>query len=161
MIIRPNEYEYRRNLPHYIKVDRPLFVTFKTHQNWILPEQAREIAFNSCLYFHPKLISLLAAVVMPDHVHMLFKLRWHPDGEPVQLKEILGPIKGYAAHAINKLLRRRGSVWQEESFDHVVRCNSVAEKIEYLRFNPVHLGLVRVPSDYPWLWWAGHSDRTG
>lgn len=95
---------------------------------------------------------------MPNHVHMVFKLQWHQGGEPVQLKEILGPIKGYSAHAVNKLLGRKGSVWQDESFDHVVRCNSVGEKVEYVRFNPVRDGLVRIPSDYPWLWWAGQMD---
>jgi len=89
MIFKPSKYEYRRNLPHYSKVDRPLFITFKTFQRWALPASAREIVFKSCLHFYPKLIDLFAAVVMPNHVHLVFKLQWHPNGEPVQLKEIL------------------------------------------------------------------------
>jgi REP-associated tyrosine transposase len=161
MIFKQNKYEYRRNLPHYVKVDRPLFVTFKSYREWTLPELARDIVFKSCLHFHATLIDLSATVVMPTHVHMIFKLQWHPNGGPVTLQEILGPIKGYTAHAINKQLGRKGSVWQDESFDHVVRCNSVEQKVDYVRFNPVRAGLVGVPSDYPWLWWAGQVDPSG
>ena len=41
----------------------------------------------------------------------------------------------------------------EESFDHVLRSqDSLEEKLEYLRQNPVRRGLARRPEDYPWLW---------
>ena len=44
-------------------------------------------------------------------------------------------------------------MWQEESFDHVVRSNeSLENKIEYIRQNPVRRGLVKSPEEYPWLW---------
>jgi hypothetical protein len=46
-------------------------------------------------------------------------------------------------------------VWQEESFDHVLRSNeSFAEKLEYIRQNPVRRGLVQKSEDYRWLWIA-------
>jgi hypothetical protein len=54
---------------------------------------------------------------------------------------------------INKLLHRDGPVWEEESFDHVLRSDeSLKEKCEYLRQNPVRRRLVKRPEDYRWLW---------
>jgi REP-associated tyrosine transposase len=44
-------------------------------------------------------------------------------------------------------------VWQEESFDHVLRSeNSFEEKRDYIRQNPVRRGLVKMPENYRWLW---------
>jgi hypothetical protein len=46
-----------------------------------------------------------------------------------------------------------GAVWQEESFDHVLRSNeSFEQKLEYIRQNPVRAGLVSRPEEYRWLW---------
>jgi hypothetical protein len=62
-------------------------------------------------------------------------------------------LKGTSARSINKVLGSCGPVWQEESFDHVLRSQaSLEEKVEYLRQNPVRRGLARKPEDYPWLW---------
>ena len=41
---------YRRNLPHLQRDYKPHFLTFRTHQRWILPDAAREIALGSCLH---------------------------------------------------------------------------------------------------------------
>jgi hypothetical protein len=62
-------------------------------------------------------------------------------------------IKGASAHSVNKVLLRRGRVWQDESFDHVLRSDEkVREKVEYICQNPVRKGLVAHEGDYPWLW---------
>jgi len=54
---------------------------------------------------------------------------------------------------VNKLFGANGPVWQEESFDHVLRSQeSLAEKLEYIRQNPVRRGLVKRPEGYRWLW---------
>jgi len=69
------------------------------------------------------------------------------------LSEIMKAIKGTSAHAINRRLNRRGAVWLEESFDHVVRSSeSLDAKIAYIVANPFRRGLVKVPSEYRWLW---------
>lgn len=73
--------------------------------------------------------------------------------EPFTFEEILGPIKGAAAHSVNKALNRNGRVWQDESFDHVLRSDeSLNAKTDYVRQNPVRKGLVARPEDYKWLW---------
>jgi len=62
-------------------------------------------------------------------------------------------LKSCTAHRINKLLHGSGPVWEEESFDHVLRSDeSLKEKCEYIRQNPVRAGLVQKPEDYRWLW---------
>lgn len=64
-------------------------------------------------------------------------------------------IKGASAHKVNKALDRKGKLWQEESFDHVLRSSeSLDQKVEYVRQNPVRRGLVSSPGEYPWLWVA-------
>ena len=51
------------------------------------------------------------------------------------------------------MFHRAGPVWEEESFDHVLRSDeSLKEKCQYIRQNPVEAGLVKVPEDYRWLW---------
>jgi hypothetical protein len=54
---------------------------------------------------------------------------------------------------VNKLLCRQGPVWDEESFDQVLRTDeSWEEKREYIRQNPVRAGIVQRAEDYRWLW---------
>ncbi len=69
------------------------------------------------------------------------------------IREIVWAIKSASAHRINKLLQRHGSVWQDEYFDHVIgRSDSLEQKIQYVRENPVRAGLVQRAEDYPWIW---------
>ena len=94
-----------------------------------------------------------AIVVMPDHVHLLFTAMRDAEGWTFALPEILRAIKGSSARSINKMSRRSGPVWQDESFDHVLRGDeSLRETVEYIRQNPVRKGLVEKPEDYQWLW---------
>jgi hypothetical protein len=67
--------------------------------------------------------------------------------------DILQCLKSPTAHRINKLLHISGPVWEEESFDHVLRSDeSLKKKCEYIHQNPVKAGLVRKLEDYRWLW---------
>jgi hypothetical protein len=62
-------------------------------------------------------------------------------------------IKGTSARDINRLLKTGGPIWQDESFDHVLRsAESLRSKVEYIRMNPVRRGLVCIPEKYKWLW---------
>ena len=103
-------------------------------------------------YFSPR-IHLHAVVVMPDHVHVLLTTLRDEKGWPFPLVDILQCCKSTTAHRINRLLHVAGPVWEEESFDHVLRSDeSLKEKCEYIRQNPVVAGLVKDPEDYRWLW---------
>jgi len=99
---------------------------------------------------------LHAAVIMPEHVHLLLTPMRNAKGWPFPLKDILKLIKGPAAHSINMLAGTHGALWQDESFDHVLRSNeSFDEKLEYIRQNPVRRGLVAKREEYEWLWVEG------
>jgi REP element-mobilizing transposase RayT len=90
---------------------------------------------------------------MPNHVHLLLTPLRNPDGWPYPLVDILQCLKSTTAHRINKLLNQNGPVWQDESLDHLLRSDeSLKEKCEYIRQNPVKRGLAKRPEDYPWLW---------
>jgi REP element-mobilizing transposase RayT len=160
--MKPRKYEYRRNLPHILKGDRPHFVTFITHQRWELPPAARDLVLKHCMQDDGVKLKVHAVVVMPDHVHMILTpLQAAQPGAAVphayfSFEEILGAIKGASAHSINCLLGRQGTVWQDESCDHVLRSEeSLTEKAEYVFQNPVRKGLVATPEDYRWLWKEG------
>ncbi|MGA2102616.1 MAG: transposase [Candidatus Sulfotelmatobacter sp.] len=145
---------YRRQLPHLQVDDRQHFVTFCTEHRFSLPEHVRPIALGCCLHDNGTKFDLRVAIVMPDHVHMIFTpLIDYERTEVCSLAKIMDAIKGASAHKINKILGRKGRVWQPESFDHVLRSSeSLDAKIEYVLSNPVRRGLVRNWRDYPWVW---------
>ena len=60
-------------------------------------------------------------------------------------------LKRYTAREANKILKRHGSFWQAESYDHVIRdADEYASISHYVRQNPVKAGLVRRAEDWPW-----------
>jgi REP element-mobilizing transposase RayT len=143
--------EYRRRLPHYQNDFRTYFVTFRTRNWFVLPPPARDIVLGHIV--DCALCYLHVAVVMPDHVHLIVTPESGSDGFSLPLRVILGRIKGASSRRVNQLLGRRGPLWQDESFDHELRRDeSLAQKCEYIRQNPVRKGLVTNPDDYPWLW---------
>ena len=146
-------YEYRRMLPHYQKPGKAVFVTFCKVSREPFPPKARDAVLQHCLYDNGKRFQLHAAVVMPDHVHLLLTPLCDKKGWPYGLPGILKLIKGASARSVNKLVGVFGPVWQEESFDHVLRSHeSLEEKLKYIRQNPVRRGLGKKAEDYRWLW---------
>ncbi len=151
--ILTRKYEYRRRMPHYQKPGYPVFVTFCKLIRDPFPDAARDLILAHCLHDHGKRIDLQAAVVMPDHVHLLLTPLPDERGWPHPLPAILKLIKGISARSVNKLLGTSGPVWQEESFEHTLRSDeSFKDKLEYIRQNPVRRGLAARPEDYRWLW---------
>ena len=151
--LESNPYDYRRKLPHYQKFDRAIFVTFCKRNREPLSPAARSLVLEHCLNGNHRTMHLHAAVIMPEHVHLLLTPLRRADGWPFPLQDILKLIKGPAARRVNQLTGTHGALWQDESFDHVLRSNeSFDEKLEYIRQNPVRRGLVAEPEEYPWLW---------
>ncbi len=73
--LESNPYEYRRRLPHFQKQGRPLFVTFRKLTRELLPELARSLVLERCLLGNGRTMRLHAAVIMPEHVHLLLTPR--------------------------------------------------------------------------------------
>ena len=101
---------------------------------------------------------------MPNHVHVLLtmididklikeRLNRHDNllenESPFQLTKALQSIKRHTANYSNKLLNRKGSFWQSESYDHVVRgAKEMNNIINYILNNPVKAGLVKNWQDW-------------
>jgi REP-associated tyrosine transposase len=143
---------YRRNLPHLQKDFTPHFITFVTKLRWILPPIARGLVLSSCCHDHRVKYELYVAVVMPDHVHLILTpLVDQQRNEIYCLIAIMRTIKSASAHLINRQLRRNGAVWQEESFDHVLRSSDGLDaKVNYVLQDPVRKGLAKDWQEYKW-----------
>jgi REP element-mobilizing transposase RayT len=144
---------YRRNLPHIEKDGASYFVNFSTRNDFVLPEEARTLIFDHCLFENGRKVHMHAFVVMPTHVHMLFTPMESDKGEPYPLAEIMERIKGVASHSVNKLLGRKGALWEAESFDRIIRSDADFEyRMLYIVQNPISAGLANGPDDYRWAW---------
>lgn len=84
---------------------------------------------------------LLAATLMPDHVHLLFTL-----GTRLTCGQVMGKFK--------TLARDRGLVawrWQENGFEHRLRPDEFVEDYGfYIFMNPYGAGLQPVAQSWPW-----------
>jgi REP element-mobilizing transposase RayT len=119
----------------------------------VLPESVRQIVIDVCLVGHRDRFILHAAVVMPDHVHLLLTPALDDQGNTFGFAEIMSAIKGASSHRINLELGRKGRLWQAESFDRLIRTSeSLRQKAEYICENPVRAGLTTSADDYKWIW---------
>lgn len=94
-------------------------------------ENASIIA-NALRHFDGQRYELDSFVVMPNHVHVLFRpLADHA------LEAIIKSWKGFASREINKRMNRDGTLWQKDYWDRLVRGESHLFKCrEYIRKNP-------------------------
>jgi len=149
----------RRLLPHFELPWAIYAVTIGTRKRRCLSPKARTIVLDSVRYFHNKRYELFAASVMPDHVHFLIQ-PWPKDRNDDarnaifwSLKELMHSLKSFSAHAINRLERTTGPVWEKERFDRYVRSDrDLEEKFNYILRNPWEAGIAKQDEDYLWVW---------
>jgi len=92
----------------------------------------------------PEFYELFAAVVMPNHVHVLLQPR-----PGMEASRIWKGIKGASARKINQARGTKGHIWDEERFDRIVRDEEdLKVKINYILNNPVKAGLVKNGLEY-------------
>jgi REP element-mobilizing transposase RayT len=143
----------RRNLPHFQVPGATYFVTIRCQYNITLSTDARDLVFDFVRACDGESIDLEALVVMPEHVHLIFRIT--RDGK---LHRVLQRIKGHTARQINHIQPTSGSVWFDESFDHIIRHEAeLDEQIEYVRSNPVRSGLSDKAENYRWLYVRGDT----
>ncbi len=156
-----SEFTARRdNLPHWQSPGAFYFLTFNTSQHRELSPGARDIVAAALRHWHGERLQLIAAVVMPDHVHALIQPLEKLPGVWWDLAELLHSIKSYSANEINKLDDRRGEpVWQTESYDRIVRDErEYGFVLQYIAWNPIRQGLCDAPEEYRW-WIQGEGLR--
>ncbi|MBT8110479.1 MAG: transposase [Gammaproteobacteria bacterium] len=87
----------------------------------------------------------LAFVVMPDHFHWLFSLQGQRS-----LSVSVNTVKSFSAREINRILGRRGKVWQRGFYDRAIRREEDLEHVaRYIVANPLRAGIVDAIGDYP------------
>ncbi len=106
------------------------------------PENAKLIQ-NALTHFDGKRYDLLSWCVMPNHVHVV--LTTYP-GEA--LEKILHSWKSFTSHEVNKRNKTSETIWQKESYDHLVRDEEdLRNQVEYVLNNPAKAGL----GDWEWV----------
>lgn len=99
--------------------------------------RCRKVVADAFRHFEGVRYDLATWVVMPNHVHAIVcpYAGW-------QLSQLLHSWKSFTAKKINELFGQRGTLWMDESFDHIIRDKASLEKfVRYVRNNPVKAGL--------------------
>lgn len=137
-----------RRLPHWRLEGATYFITFRLARGELSTEEIALIhdhvrAGNGRFY------ELLAVMVMPDHVHLLLRPM---DG--MDLSRITKGIKGVSARLVNERRGHKGQLWQDESWDRIVRDHDeYVRELDYMHQNPVRRGLTEDPATWPGWWY--------
>lgn len=95
-------------------------------------------------------------VIMPDHVHFFCRAKLAAKPLPTFMQNgSNGPASEWPREIAVAVigdpgLKKSGTVWQGEFFDHVLRSSeSYSQKWDYVKENPVRVGLVQKSEDWP------------
>jgi REP element-mobilizing transposase RayT len=115
------------------------------------PEIA-QIVKESLHYFDGTRLELISYCIMSNHVHVMFRLFEKDElNKPMTLKKAMHSIKSFSSSEINYKLKRKGTLWLAESYDHWVRNQkSWGRIVDYILDNPVKAGLVEDRKDWKW-----------
>jgi REP element-mobilizing transposase RayT len=110
-----------------------------------------ELVANALRHFDQKRYRLFAWCIMPNHVHVVVRLF------PVEnLSAVMHSWKSFSAKLANNILGIRGSFWQREYYDHLIRGEEEFERaIRYVAENPGKANL----SHWNWVWVRGRDAR--
>ena len=111
--------------------------------------------------YHGELYHCHAACVMSNHLHLLLDLSVQlPEGwafgEEIpdyhSLAEVMRKIKGGSANVVNRLVGRKGPLWEKGYYDRFIRSvRHFRQAYGYILNNPVKAGVVRDWRDYPYI----------
>jgi putative transposase len=96
----------------------------------------------------------IAAVVLPDHVHVVWKLPEEDGDYSVRIRLIKTLFtKGLANTGIHfkSLSKAERACWQRRFWEHQIRDDTdLQHQIDYIHINPVKHGLVKHVKDWPY-----------
>jgi len=137
----------------------------ETGPTWLKNDAVAKVVADALHYRDGRVFQLDSYCIMSNHVHAVFapflsaaELREGRSfrgisflSENPPLDAIMKSLKGYTAWEANRVLGRKGTFWEKESYDHAVRDNAEFHRImNYVLNNPVKAGLV---SDWrQWKW---------
>ena len=148
-----------------MRIERQLFARWDecldrdTRIQWLADPRVAAVVRDNLYHHAGSKYSLLAYVIMPNHVHILIKpepaweRRFEDESRAMYergpLSATLHSLRSYTAKEANRILGRTGVFWQGEAYDHWVRNNAEFERIVYyIESNPVNAGLVACAEDW-------------
>ena len=127
------------------------FVTFRVHKGK-LKGSDRTLALDHIKDGDSRFYTLVACVIMPNHVHVIFL-----GDRGYSLDRIMKGMKGASARKINLAKKSRAEIWQHESFDRIIRSEKELHgKLVYMLNNPLKAGLTKHPWRYKW-WYCNEA----
>ena len=131
-------YRYQRAIQDYLDTSNG--------DCWLKKPEIASMVNNAIRYFNNQRYELLVWTIMPNHVHVLFKLL----GD-ISVSSILHSWKSFTSKEANKILNRTGEFWQREYFDILTRSERQLEFfLRYVLNNPVKAGLCEQIFQWPW-----------
>ena len=125
------------------------------HNNDLLVRHISELraAFHKVRDAHP--FSIEAMVVVPDHLHSLWRLPPDDDDYPLRWRLIKANFSRSIAHGerISKSRLRKGErgIWQRRYWEHTIRDErDFQNHMDYIHYNPVKHGYVQATKAWPY-----------
>ncbi len=110
----------------------------------LLDPLSAQIVVDGLQFLREERAYVLAYAVLPDHVHVLLLPR-----QPYGLSQVMQTFKGHTAYEINRLMGRRGALWQKSFFDRAIRgTRQLAATVAYIEGNPVKEQLEQYAASY-------------
>ena len=117
------------------------------HENIFQRDENAELLLKTLLrYRDAGEVQLHEFVIMPNHIHLLLSVdEDHTVGRTMQM------VKGGFSHALHENGPKRTAVWQPSYYEHRVRNMEEYGRMRcYIHNNPVHRGLAKMASAYPY-----------
>ena len=132
-----NPRERRRRLEEYL--DRGYGAC------WFRQPVFADLAEGALRFFDGQRYQLEAWVVMPNHLHLLVR-NWR-----TPLSALSKSWKGFIAREADRILGRKGTLWEREYWDTLTADEEQFRKaVDYTEHNPAKAGLAREPKAWPW-----------
>lgn len=100
-------------------------------------KRVAKVVADALTHFEGQRYDMAAWCVMPNHVHVVFR-----PATAHELSDVLHSWKSFTAKEANRILRRQGTFWQTEGYDHLIRDEAdFLHAVTYVLENPARAGL--------------------
>ncbi len=145
--------KYRR----YFELGGTYFFTLVTyHRKNIFSNKNHILLFieslNNTRLKHP--FDLLAYIILPDHIHMIWKLPENDDDFPLRIRLVKSNFsRKYTGFELpqstSRSHKKERMIWQRRYWEHYIRNeNDLKNHTEYIFYNPVKHGYTISPYDW-------------
>ncbi len=165
--VRPDDWKAR--LWKRIFAGREDWLDCKPAVRYLEDKRLATEVVRSLKHFDGERYDLVAWVVMPSHLHWVFRPRdaWirsvgTATNRRSPRQRIQHSVNLHTAIECNRLLGRTGGFWQRESYHHCVRDEEELERIvAYIHGNPIRAGLAKHDVDFPFSSAGEYASREG